>query len=102
MTGLQPPSGIYTHIAGIDLVRDSKTGDYLVLEDNVRTPSGISYVLENRAVMTRTFSSVFHLHDVLPIAHYPTELCQILRSISPRADRSPRLLPLTPAISTSA
>src|SRR4249920_182949 len=66
MIGLQPPSGIYTHIAGIDLVRDSKSGDYLVLEDNVRTPSGISYVLENRAVMTRTFSSVFHLHDVLP------------------------------------
>src|SRR6266851_3703922 len=77
MIGLQPPSGIYTHIAGIDLVRDSNTGDYLVLEDNVRTPSGISYVLENRAVMTRTFSSIFHLQEVMPIGHYPTELCQI-------------------------
>jgi uncharacterized circularly permuted ATP-grasp superfamily protein len=102
MIGLQPPSGIYTHIAGIDLVRDSKTGDYLVLEDNVRTPSGISYVLENRAVMTRTFSSVFHLHEVLPIAHYPTELCQILRSLSPRGDRSPVIVLLTPGIYNSA
>src|SRR5438046_589679 len=69
MIGLQPPGGIYTHIAGIDLVRDSKTGEFLVLEDNVRTPSGISYVLENRAVMTRTLAHAFHMHDVLPIAH---------------------------------
>src|SRR5437867_5951549 len=78
MIGLQPPGGIHIHIAGIDLVRDSKTGEFLVLEDNVRTPSGISYVLENRAVMTRTLAHAFHMHDVLPIAHYPTELCQIL------------------------
>jgi len=102
MIGLQPPGGIYTHIAGIDLVRDSKTGDFLVLEDNVRTPSGISYVLENRAVMTRTFSNVFHKHEVLPIGHYPTELCQILRSLSPRGDRSPVIVLLTPGIYNSA
>src|SRR5204862_5731707 len=86
---LEVPRGIYTHIAGIDLVRDSKTGEFLVLEDNVRTPSGISYVLENRAVMSRTFSNVFHRHEVLPIGHYPTELCQILRSLSPRGERAP-------------
>ena len=55
MIGVEVPRGIYTHICGIDLVRDSKTGDFLVLEDNVRTPSGVSYVLENRQVMTRTF-----------------------------------------------
>ena len=55
MIGVEVPHGIYTHICGIDLVRDSKTGEFLVLEDNVRTPSGISYVLENRLVMTRTF-----------------------------------------------
>src|SRR5260370_19638301 len=102
MIGMQPPGGIYTHIAGIDLVRDSRTGDYLVLEDNVRTPSGISYVLENRAVMTRTFANVFHKHEVLPIGHYPTELCQILRSLSPRGDRSPVIVLLTPGIYNSA
>src|SRR6266576_6501161 len=102
MIGLQPPSGIYTHIAGIDLVRDSKTGDFLVLEDNVRTPSGISYVLENRAVMTRTFANAFHMHEVLPIAHYPTELCQILRSLSPRGVRDPVIVLLTPGIYNSA
>ena len=61
------PTGIYTHISGIDLVRDSKTGEYVVLEDNVRTPSGVSYVIENRAVMTRTFPRAFQLHDVLPV-----------------------------------
>src|SRR5213075_1291148 len=89
--GLQPPSGIHTHISGIDLVRDSKTGDFLVLEDNVRTPSGISYVLESRAVMTRTLAHAFHMHDVLPIAHYPTELCQILRSRTPRGESDRRI-----------
>jgi uncharacterized circularly permuted ATP-grasp superfamily protein len=54
MIGVEVPRGIYTHVAGIDLVRDSRTGHYLVLEDNVRTPSGISYVLKNGQVMTRT------------------------------------------------
>ena len=102
MIGLQPPSGIYTHISGIDLVRDSKTGEYLVLEDNVRTPSGISYVLENRAVMTRTLSNAFHRHEVLPIGHYPTELCQILRSLATQNARDPVIVLLTPGIYNSA
>ena len=96
------PRGIYTHIAGIDLVRDSKTGKYLVLEDNVRTPSGISYVLENRQVMTRTLPRVFQLHEVLPVDHYPAELCQILRLISPRAAAHPVMVLLTPGIHNSA
>src|SRR4051812_4019842 len=96
MIGLKPPSGIHTHIAGIDLVRDSKTGEFLVLEDNVRTPSGISYVLENRAVMTRTFANVFRQHDVLPIGHYPSELCQILRSLATRNVHDPVIVLLTP------
>ncbi len=77
--GLQVPRGIYTHVAGIDLVRDSRTGEYLVLEDNVRTPSGVSYVLENRLVMTRTFPGAFQRHGVLPVHHYPDELSQILQ-----------------------
>jgi uncharacterized circularly permuted ATP-grasp superfamily protein len=58
MVGVEVPKGIFTHICGIDLVRDSKTGEFFVLEDNVRTPSGISYVLENRLVMTRIFPEV--------------------------------------------
>jgi uncharacterized circularly permuted ATP-grasp superfamily protein len=59
MSGVAVPRGIYTHIAGIDLVRDSTTGEFFVLEDNVRTPSGVSYVLENRLVMTRMFPRAF-------------------------------------------
>ena len=66
MIGLEVPRGIYTHICGIDLVRDSKTGEFCVLEDNVRTPSGISYVLENRLVMTR----------ILPDAFRPAKFCR--------------------------
>jgi uncharacterized circularly permuted ATP-grasp superfamily protein len=101
MIGLQVPRGIYTHVAGIDLVRDSRTGEFLVLEDNVRTPSGISYVLENRLVMTRTFPSAFQLQEVLPVHHYPLELVQILRSVSPRA-ANPVVVILTPGLYNSA
>ena len=102
MIGVEVPRGIYTHIAGIDLVRDSKSGEYLVLEDNVRTPSGISYVLENRQVMTRTLPRAFQLHDVLPVDHYPAELTQILRRISPRGGDRPVMVLLTPGIHNSA
>ncbi len=90
MIGLEVPHGIYTHICGIDLVRDSETGEFFVLEDNVRTPSGISYVLENRLVMTRTFPEAFQEHEVLPVNNYPSELSRILRTLSPRGEaRSP-------------
>ena len=102
MIGVEVPRGIYTHVAGIDLVRDSKTGEFLVLEDNVRTPSGISYVLENRQVMTRTFPRAFQSHEVLPVDHYPTELCQILRRLSPRGGDRPVMVLLTPGIHNSA
>jgi len=102
MIGVEVPRGIYTHVAGIDLVRDSKTGEYLVLEDNVRTPSGISYVLENRQVMTRTLPRAFQLHNVLPIDHYPAELCEILRRLSPRGGERPVMVLLTPGIHNSA
>ena len=74
MVGIEPPRGIHMHIAGIDLVRDSSTGEFVVLEDNARTPSGVSYVLENRLVMTRTFPMLFQQYEVLPVDHYPTEL----------------------------
>jgi len=95
MSGVQVPRGIYTHISGIDLVRDTKTGDYLVLEDNVRTPSGVSYVLENRLVMTRTFPKIFQACEILPIDQYPLEKCIVpgicldLRHIPPRAEITP-------------
>ena len=79
--GVEVPRGIYTHICGIDLVRDSKTGEFYVLEDNARTPSGISYVLENRLVMTRTLPDAFQACQVLPVNHYPAELSRILRSL---------------------
>lgn len=102
MIGVSVPHGIYTHVSGIDLIRDSQTGGYLVLEDNVRTPSGVSYVIENRAVTTRTFPRAFQMHDVLPVEHYPTELCQVLRSLSPRGGDSPVVVLLTPGIYNSA
>ena len=102
MIGVEVPRGIYTHICGIDLVRDSKTGEFCVLEDNVRTPSGISYVLENRLVMTRTFPDAFQAYEVLPVNHYPAELSRILRSLSPRGDDDAQIVLLTPGIYNSA
>ena len=102
MMGIKVPRGIHTHISGIDLVRDSKTGEFMVLEDNVRTPSGVSYVLENRLVMTRTFPDAFQACDVLPVNHYPAELCKILRSLSPRGGDQPQMVLLSPGIHNSA
>jgi uncharacterized circularly permuted ATP-grasp superfamily protein len=100
--GVEVPRGIHTHICGIDLVRDSKTGEFCVLEDNVRTPSGISYVLENRLVMTRTFPDAFRACEVLPVNHYPAELSRILRSLSPRGEDEAQIVLLTPGIYNSA
>ena len=102
MIGVEVPRGIYTHICGIDLVRDSKSGNFLVLEDNVRTPSGVSYVLENRQVMTRTFPEAFHSYEVRPVHHYPMELCRILRMLSPRGEANAQVVLLTPGIYNSA
>jgi uncharacterized circularly permuted ATP-grasp superfamily protein len=100
--GVEVQRGIYTHICGIDLVRDSKTGAFCVLEDNVRTPSGVSYVLENRQVMTRTLPDAFRAGEVLPIHHYPNELARILRSLSPRGEDDTEIVLLTPGIYNSA
>ncbi len=100
--GIEVPRGIHTHICGIDLVRDSKSGEFCVLEDNVRTPSGISYVLENRLVMMRTFPDAFQAYEVLPVNHYPAELARILRSLSPRGGDDGQIVLLTPGIYNSA
>jgi uncharacterized circularly permuted ATP-grasp superfamily protein len=102
MVGLQVPQGIFAHISGIDLIRDSKSGEYLVLEDNVRTPSGVSYVLENRLIMTRTLPEAFQAYGVLPVNHYPTELCRILHSLSPRGGSAAEAVLLTPGSYNSA
>src|ERR1700693_307265 len=100
--GVEVPRGIHTHICGIDLVRDSKTGEFYVLEDNARTPSGISYVLENRLVMTRTFPDAFQACQVLPVNHYPAELSRIFRSLSPRGEDDAQIVLLSPGIYNSA
>jgi uncharacterized circularly permuted ATP-grasp superfamily protein len=101
MVGVEVPHGIYTHICGIDLVRDAR-GQFFVLEDNVRTPSGVSYVLENRIVMTRTLPDAFQANEVLPVNHYPAELSRILRSLSPRGSSEAQIVLLTPGIYNSA
>ena len=102
MVGLSVPRDIYIHICGTDLVRDSKTGQYMVLEDNGRCPSGVSYVLENRLVMRKTFPNVFEVCEVLPVDHYPAELASILRSLSPRSGDRPVIVLLTPGLYNSA
>jgi uncharacterized circularly permuted ATP-grasp superfamily protein len=81
--------------------RREMIGEFFVLEDNARTPSGVSYVLENRLVMTRMFPRAFQRQEVLPIHHYPGELCQILRGISPRSS-DPVVVTLTPGVHNSA
>jgi len=101
VVGVQVPRGIHVHIAGIDLVRDSRSGEFVVLEDNVRTPSGVSYVLENRLVMLRAFPGLAQSHAVRPVHHYPTELLQILHGLGGRDGRA-AVVVLTPGIHNSA
>ena len=99
--GIRPPGGIYTHIAGCDLVRDAD-GSWKVLEDNVRTPSGISYMLENRLAMTRLIPSLFAHHRVRPVDQYPALLHAALRSVAPVADGDARIVVWTPGPANSA
>jgi uncharacterized circularly permuted ATP-grasp superfamily protein len=101
MISVDPPRGIYVHIVGTDLVRD-KDGDYYVLEDNLRSPSGVSYMLENRQAMKRTFAELFAQYDVLPIEHYPQELLNTLRYVAPHGYSDPTVVLLTPGVYNSA
>ncbi len=101
MKGLEVPGGIYSHIAGIDLVRTGE-GEYCVLEDNLRTPSGVSYMLENRKVMTQLFPDLFDRHTVAPVAHYPELLLSSLRAVAPGGVRNPTVVLLTPGRFNSA
>ncbi len=98
--GLKVPLGVYTHIVGSDLIRDEQ-GNYLVLEDNLRSPSGVSYLLANRAAMTRIYPGMFDSQGVRTVQHYPTELLKVLSSLSPRAPEATVVL-LTPGMYNSA
>jgi len=95
------PRGIYIHICGTDLIRD-KDGNYLVLEDNGRCPSGVSYVLENRRAMKRAFPGMFEAIGVRPVENYPQELLKTLRHIAPVGVADPTVVLLTPGVYNSA
>jgi uncharacterized circularly permuted ATP-grasp superfamily protein len=101
MIGLDLPHQVYSHIAGIDLVRH-EDGSYYVLEDNLRTPSGVSYMLENRKMMMRLFPELFATQSVLPVEHYPGLLLDTLRAVAPREMREPTVVVLTPGQYNSA
>jgi uncharacterized circularly permuted ATP-grasp superfamily protein len=102
MQGLAVPDGVYIHVSGIDVVRTGPE-EFYVLEDNCRTPSGVSYMLENREVMMRLFPDLFAAHPVLPISHYPEELLDTLRQAAPpRCQGEPTVVVLTPGAFNSA
>ena len=105
MIGVDVPGKIYAHIAGVDLVRadtSSVSGEYFVLEDNLRTPSGVSYMLEDRKMMMRLFPELFAQHRIAPVAHYPDLLLDTLRSMAPAAANEPTVVVLTPGMYNSA
>ncbi len=102
MVGVEPPRGIYSHIIGVDLVRTSEN-DFFVLEDNTRTPSGVSYMLENRETMMHMFPDLFARNRVAPVDNYPENLLKTLVSVAPRGlDREPTIALLTPGQYNSA
>ncbi len=105
MQDLAVPGGVYSHMAGIDIVRaaDAKgEGQYYVLEDNMRVPSGVSYMLEDRKMMMRLFPQLFAQERVAPVAHYPDLLLETLRSVSPATTAEPTVVVLTPGMYNSA
>jgi uncharacterized circularly permuted ATP-grasp superfamily protein len=102
MIGMRPPGGVYTHIIGTDIVRTGE-GQFYVLEDNARTPSGVSYMLENRETMMQMFPELFHLNKVCPVENYPKLLRQSLAAVAPPGCKGkPRIAVLTPGIFNSA
>jgi len=101
MIGVTPPRGVYTHIVGIDLVRTSGN-EFFVLEDNARTPSGVSYMLENRETMLQMFPELFARNRVQPVQNYPANLRRSLAACAPTSDGDPTVAVLTPGIYNSA
>jgi uncharacterized circularly permuted ATP-grasp superfamily protein len=98
---LQPPHDVWCHITGTDLVRDHD-GQIYVLEDNLRCPSGVSYVLENREILKRTFPEVFEASQVRPVGDYPSRLLETLQGLAPASVMSPAVVVLTPGMYNSA
>ena len=99
--GMRPRYGVWAHVCGSDLVRD-KDGTVYVLEDNLRVPSGVSYMIENRSVTKRVFPELFGQHKILPVDDYSTHLFDMLASLSPRPMDYPEIVVLTPGIYNSA
>lgn len=102
MIGFDPPGGVYSHIVGIDIVRTDEHG-FQVLEDNCRTPSGVSYMLENREIMQRMFPALFASTRVAPVDSYPNDLLATLKEVAPAgAESDPTVVVLTPGPFNSA
>jgi uncharacterized circularly permuted ATP-grasp superfamily protein len=99
--GISPPHSVWAHICGTDLVRDEK-GQFFVLEDNLRVPSGVSYMIENRAITKRVLPDLFESIRIEPNNAYTSELLKMLKSLSPRSIRQPQIVVLTPGIFNSA
>ena len=109
MMGVNVPGGVYSHISGIDIVRAENlensadgSGKYYVLEDNLRVPSGVSYMLENRKMMMRLFPELFAMHRIAPVAHYPDLLLETLCAVAPVGVSEPTVVVLTPGMYNSA
>jgi uncharacterized circularly permuted ATP-grasp superfamily protein len=105
MVGVDVPGGVYSHISGVDIVRAANpdgTGTYYVLEDNLRVPSGVSYMLENRKMTMRLFPELFSQVRVAPVAHYPDLLLETLRQVAPASANDPTVCVLTPGMYNSA
>jgi uncharacterized circularly permuted ATP-grasp superfamily protein len=101
MIDVDVPGGVYVHVMGTDLVRDGE-GRYFVLEDNLRTPSGVSYMIENRQTMKRIFARLFEGYGVRTVEHYPQELLSALRAVAPGGNPEPSIVLLTPGVHNSA
>jgi uncharacterized circularly permuted ATP-grasp superfamily protein len=101
MVGVEVPGGVYAHVAGVDIVRHAD-GEYYVLEDNLRTPSGVSYMLENRKMMMRLFPELFAQQRIRPVDHYPDLLVKTLRGVAPTGVDNPTIVLLTPGHYNSA
>jgi uncharacterized circularly permuted ATP-grasp superfamily protein len=101
MQGIDVPNSIYAHIAGVDVVR-AGAGEFYVLEDNLRVPSGVSYMLEDRKMMMRLFPELFARYAVAPVEHYPDLLLENLRSVAPSGVNDPTVVLLTPGAHNSA
>ena len=101
MHGIDVPGEIYAHIAGVDIVRAGE-GEYYVLEDNLRVPSGVSYMLENRKMMMRLLPELFATQPIRPVQHYPDLLLENLRAVAPAGEDAPTVAVLTPGAYNSA